>query len=72
MTTTTLIKSKDVAESYEFAALPSPSGIVVVALRVDAQGVRRVSDFALEMSPVEALTLAKSISDLLAAQHQAV
>jgi hypothetical protein len=45
---------------------------VVVALRVDAQGVRRVSDFALEMSPVEALTLAKSISDLLAAQHQAV
>ncbi len=72
MTTTTLIKSKDVAESFEFVPLPTPSGICIVAMRVDSQGVRRVSDFALEMSPREALTLAKSISDLLADQTQAV
>ncbi len=72
MTTTTLIKSKDVAESFEFVPLPTPSGVCIVALRVDAQGVRRVSDFALEMSATEAVALAKGICDLMAAQHQAV
>ena len=72
MTTTTLIKSKDVAESYEFQALPTPAGVLIVAMRIDSKGLRRLSDFALEMSPAEAVTLAKSICDLLADQHQAV
>ena len=72
MTTTTLIKSKDVAESYEFVPMPTPNGIVIVAMRIDSKGVRRLSDFALEMSPKEALTLAKSLCDLLADQTQAV
>jgi hypothetical protein len=70
--TTTLIKSKDVAESYEFQALPTPGGICIVALRVDNKGIRRLGDFALELSPKEAVTLAKQICDLLADQTQAV
>jgi hypothetical protein len=72
MTTTTLIKSKDVAESFEFVPLPTPAGIVIVAMRIDSKGVRRLSDFALEMSPSEAVTLAKSICDLLAESELAV
>lgn len=72
MTTTTLIKSKDVAESFEFQALPTPGGICVVALRVDSKGVRRLGDFALEMSPAEAVALAKQICDLLAETELAV
>ena len=72
MTTTTLIKSKDVAESYEFQALPTPGGICIVALRVDNKGIRRLGDFALELSPKEAVTLAKQICDLLADQELAV
>lgn len=72
MTTTTLIKSKDVSESFEFQALPTPGGICIVALRIDNKGVRRLGDFALEMSPAEAVSLAKNICDLLADQHQAV
>ena len=70
--TTTLIKSKDVAESYEFQALPTPGGICIVALRVDNKGIRRLGDFALELSPKEAVALAKQICDLLADQTQAV
>lgn len=72
MTTTTLIKSKDVAESFEFVPLPTPSGIVIVAMRIDSKGVRRLSDFALEMSPAEAVALAKNICDLLAESELAV
>ena len=72
MTTTTLIKSKDVAESYEFVALPKDEGVLIVAMKLDSKGVRRVSDFCLEMSKKEAVTLAKQICDLLADQHTAV
>jgi hypothetical protein len=69
MSESLLVRSKGVtdAANFEFKALPTPSGICLVALTIDASGVRRVGSFALEMSALEALELAREITELVSA-----
>jgi hypothetical protein len=69
---TQLIKSKDVIENYEFIPLPVANGICIVAMKVDANGVRRVGDVAIEMSLREAADLAKNICDILDLANEGV
>jgi hypothetical protein len=69
---TQIIKSKDVIENYEFVPLPVGNGICIVAMKVDANGVRRVGDVAIEMSLREAADLAQNIIELLDRTDQGV
>jgi hypothetical protein len=73
MSESLLVRSKAVNNEshFEFKAMPTPSGVCLVALTIDASGVRRVGSFALEMSALEALELAREITELVSAAVEA-